>query len=149
MAKIENFKRLRSKLNTMEQYSKVHYNESVTVGFSQSYAIWVHERPARHAKGKHWKFLEIPATLYERQMAEIAATVMSKTKSMIKALMAAGHFLQGQAQGIVPRDTGALAASAYTCKTENDDEVAARAYIRSQLLKRRKEDERREKRSKK
>lgn len=51
----------------------------VVVGYTQSYAIYVHENlNARHAKGKTAKFLERPARLYRKQMVKIVSDEIAK-----------------------------------------------------------------------
>lgn len=87
----------------------------VVVGYTQSYALEVHERvDIPHKNGKQAKYLEGPARTYER---EIVALVNSE-KELKDGLLKAGLFLQRVSQEVVPVDTGALRASAFTELTE-------------------------------
>lgn len=47
-------------------------NPEVRVGYTQAYAIYVHERQdLRHAKGKSAKYLEGPARQYRQEIVDI------------------------------------------------------------------------------
>lgn len=51
----------------------------VLVGYTQSYAVYVHENlEARHAPGKQAKFLETPAKLHRKKLLEIIQSEMKK-----------------------------------------------------------------------
>ena len=139
MPRLENFTRLQKKLQKMKVESKVKDDTSVTVGFSQNYAVWVHERKATHKEGKEWKFLETPARQLESELGRIALEAYKKTGSMLKALLVAGMRLQRAVQEIVPIDTAALKASAFTAPTAREDEAAAKAYVKSEFVKAKKQ----------
>lgn len=47
------------------------FKTRVDVGYTQSYAIYVHEVPARHKPGKIDKFLELPAKWYKQEIVDI------------------------------------------------------------------------------
>lgn len=101
------------------------------VGYTQRYALPVHERPTskRSAEaGKSNKYLEGPARREEGNIARIVGEVYQQTKSMDDALMIAGLHLQRVSQEIVPIDTGALRTSAFTCPEDELEEVAQAAY---------------------
>lgn len=53
----------------------------VLVGYTMSYAIYVHENPhATHKKGKTWKFLEIPLRKFKGKLREIIETELKKKR---------------------------------------------------------------------
>jgi len=84
------------------------------VGYTQEYAIYVHERlDLKHPVGQA-KFLEQPA----REMRdELGTTIAESTKGgmpVSKALLLAGLKLQAASQKLCPVDTGALKGSAFT-----------------------------------
>lgn len=106
----------------------------VKVGYSQSYAIYVHEVPASHAPGKTDKFLELPARRLKYDLAALAKNVYQQKKSLRAGLFAAGLRLQRESQKIVPIDTGALKASAWTAFAEDADRVSQEAYRRGEQL---------------
>ena len=149
MPRLENFTRLQKKLEQMRVESKAHDNTGVTVGFTQNYAVWVHERQATHKEGKQWKYLSTPARQLESELGQIALETYMKTGNMLKSLLVAGMRLQRAAQKIVPIDTAALKASAFTAPTANEDEAAAKAYAKSEFRRARTIDTRAEKAAKK
>lgn len=86
----------------------------VLVGFTASYAIYVHENmQAAHPTGQA-KFLEDPLRTGKAQMMQIITTAVRQGKTIGQALLLAGLWLQGEAQKLCPVDTGALRASAFT-----------------------------------
>lgn len=88
---------------------------SVSVGYTQQYALFVHENlEAHHKQGKQAKFLEGPARQHKD---EIAAKVVEKVKAgatLEQGLLVGGLYLQRLSMQVVPIDTGALRASAFT-----------------------------------
>lgn len=114
MAEIKNLKSLMAKLKAREDAAKKDGNASVIVGFTQSYAIYVHENlEARHPVGQA-KFLEQPARELSGTITGIVAELLGKGKTMAQALLIAGLRLQREAQLLCPVDTGALKGSAFT-----------------------------------
>ena len=140
MPRLVNFTKLQKKLQQMEKKSKADANVGVTVGFCQNYAVWVHERQATHKEGKQWKYLSTPARQLESELGQIILTVYKTTGNMLKSLLVAGMRLQREAQQIVPIDTAALKASAFTAPTAKEDEAAAKAYAKSESVRSRKKD---------
>jgi hypothetical protein len=111
MPNIVGFIKVRQTLKARRAEAK---DVSVIVGYSQSYAISVHENlGASHKVGKA-KFLEDPA----RENADLISDTVKKgietTGSMEAGLMLGGLLLQRLSQGQVPVDTGALKNSAFT-----------------------------------
>ena len=134
MPKIEGFKKVRQALKQKVTESKKKDDVSVTVGFSQNYAAWVHEKKARHEKPGQWKFLSTPARELADELGNRARRIREKTGSTKKALLDAGLRLQREAQQITPVDTGALKASAFTALTEDEDRAAAIAWFKSEVV---------------
>ena len=116
----------------------------VIVGFTQRYALPVHERlDTRHAPGKTAKYLEGPARRMAKELGGIAMAIYKKTRDLEKGLLVAGLRLQREAQQIVPLDTSALRASAYTARAsehslKSTEAFAASEQIRLNALKNRK-----------
>lgn len=124
--------RLRSKLRTMSRdagRSRV----AVVVGYTQSYALAVHELDAKHAEGKQKKYLEQPARTLRK---ELALTIRQKADQgdLAGGMLLGALRLQRESQEIVPIDTGALKASAFTAIEEEVDIIAAEAYSRSEAI---------------
>lgn len=87
---------------------------SVAIGYTQSYAIYVHENlEARHPVGQA-KFLEQPFRERVNAMAAIVRKALLANRTMAQALLLAGLYLQRESQLLVPVDTGALKGSAFT-----------------------------------
>ena len=126
-------------------------NTTVQVGYSQKYAVSVHEVPANHKVGQA-KYLEQPARQFQKDLGRIIAVVYKKTKSMKKALLLAGFRLQRESQLLVPIDTSALRASAYVATEEEADIAAQASFNKSEKLKvagQRKRDKEKKKKGKK
>lgn len=131
MPTITGISNVKSKLRKLtRQYGKV---EPVVVGFTQSYAVFVHEIPARHITGND-QFLLGPAKRMHGQMAKIVETVTANTFSLQHGLSAAGLELQKAAQNEVPVETGALKASAFTAKESELNSEAAKAYQKGEAV---------------
>lgn len=85
----------------------------VIVGYTEPYAIYVHENLQNiHPVGQA-KFLEQPARTLEPVMRSIIYTEMRAGKSLSDALLAAGNKLKTESQLLCPVDTGALRDSAF------------------------------------
>lgn len=136
---VKNIKKLEAKM--VSTLAKKGAGGSVIVGYTASYALWVHEmikgaphppksnaqRRAmfasireREARGHvSWevgqpKFLEQPARTQQREMRAIVNKAVMEGKTMIQALLLAGLYLQAESQRLCPIDTGNLRASAFT-----------------------------------
>lgn len=118
MPKVEGVKAVLNELKKLEKMAKK-ADVSVIVGYTQNYAIYVHENlTARHKPGKIAKYLEKPARENANELKRIVVRTTKKTKSVARGLLSAGLALQRMSQRVVPVDTGALKASAFT-KQEN------------------------------
>lgn len=132
--KVQGLNAVLRKLNALRKQSK-EADASVFVGYTQNYALWVHEIPAQHKEGKQWKYLETPARQLRKELAGIVMSVFQKTGSMRKGLMIAGLRLQRASQEIVPIDTSALKASAFTAFEEDAPAAASAAFSKSEKYK--------------
>lgn len=134
MARIDGVDRLRAKIRELERKAKDISNAGVVVGYSQNYALFVHENlDANHPVGKA-KFLEDPLRRLRPELSRIVGEVYKRTKSMEKALLTAGLRLQRESQQEVPVDTSALKASAYTALERNAETAAMDAFHASEQL---------------
>jgi len=133
-AEIKGLDKLQKELRALSRKAKAGAREDVIVGFTQSYAIWVHEIQARHKPGKQWKYLESPARRLATtgELIRLIKTVYEKTNSLTSGMTLAGLRIQREAQEIVPIDTGALRASAFTAKESNVEANARRAFAESE-----------------
>ena len=118
---------------------------TVTVGFTQRYALVVHETNRKYNQGKagtkkrQWKYLETP-TRQLSNSGELAAqirTVAKKTGSITMGLKIAGLRLLREAQDVVPRDTSALRASGFVGVGNAIPESQA-AFSKSETLRKKK-----------
>ena len=103
----------------------------VVVGFTQTYALEVHERTdVTHRVGQA-KFLETAArTNYNRVQQEVREAKQDVAGGLVRAAL----MIQREAQMLTPVDTGALKASAFTAIRENVDEVASQRFRESEML---------------
>lgn len=117
MAEIKNLQRLYRKLEKLERDSRRKNNGNVVVGYSASYALYVHEnKEAKHNAGQQAKFLEEPARTKQREIMDVVKTELERGVGLIKALIEGGLRLQRESQELVPVDIGNLKASAFTEK---------------------------------
>lgn len=86
----------------------------VVVGYTAEYAGQVHEDLATEHKIGEAKFLEKPAYLLGSELSRVALNVIKLGGTLQQGLLAAGLRLQRESQLLVPVDTGALRASAFT-----------------------------------
>lgn len=136
MTTLEGLDKLQKKLRDLKKKAGEESNPSVVVGYTQSYALPVHENlEARHRDGKQAKYLETPARELADELGTIAKTVYTKTGSLEKGLLAAGLRLQRASQEIVPIDTSALRASAFTALERDVESKSEEAFSRSEGIK--------------
>lgn len=84
------------------------------VGYTQSYALRVHEMvDVPHRVGQA-KYLEAPFRRHVKTLVRIVKTAWNAGRTLGQSLMLAGLRLQRESQLLVPVDTGALRASAFT-----------------------------------
>jgi hypothetical protein len=121
--KIIGIPELNAKLRALANRSMKQDTGAVVVGYTQHYAVYVHEIPMRHKEGKVWKYLEDPFRRLAPEILGIVEKVYWATGSVLKGLLVAALRIQRESMKIVPIDTGALRASAYT-STEYGREAA-------------------------
>lgn len=121
---IQGVSKLIGQLNTMAVQSKKRDDGDVLVGYSQNYALHVHERDVYHETGT-WKYLEKAYKEVYPSILHTIKEVYKKTGSVQKGLLISGLRIQRVSQDkYCPVDTGALKASAWTA-TEDDARSAA------------------------
>lgn len=129
--KIENLNKLKESL---KKRGKGTGKVSVTVGFTQSYAIHVHENlHSRHPVGQA-KYLEQPARELQGVLGKVVVATMVQGNTLEQGLVNAGLRLQREAQKLTPIDTGALRASAFTAKENEVESKAAEAHKQSEKI---------------
>ncbi len=95
------------------KYSKTPAVDAV-VGFTQSYALYVHEdMEAQHPNGGQAKFLEQPMRQYRSELLDMVAESLKKGITLDLALLKAALRLLREAQKLCPVKTGALRASGF------------------------------------
>lgn len=113
MAEIKRLKELNFKLAKMAAAAR-RGGAVVAVGYTQSYAVYVHEDlTAFHETGEA-KYLERPARELGPELTRIVVEELKRGRTMAEALLKAGLRLQRESQLLVPVDTGALRNSAFT-----------------------------------
>lgn len=111
---IEGLKKVVEVLRDRAAKIKTEGQASVVVGYTQNYAIYVHENmTAKHPIGQA-KFLEGPARRLSPEIKAIILGELKNGRTIAQALLKAGLYLQRESQKIVPIDTGALKNSAFT-----------------------------------
>lgn len=93
------------------------------VGFTASYALYVHEDLNAYHKVGQAKFLEVPARELRGDLSNIIVSAITKGKTYGQALLLAGLRLQREAQKNCPVDTGALRNSAFTRISSGEEAV--------------------------
>lgn len=112
MPKISGVDNLTTKLRSRKQKK----SSSVVVGYSQNYAIYVHERlDVNHDVGKA-KYLEDPLRNNQDLITNQIKKNFQKHNDLEAAVFTGGLLLQSLSQSEVPVDTGALKSSAFTEK---------------------------------
>ncbi len=114
MAKVENVEKVIAMLKQRAAMYGTQPDVSVLVGYTQAYAIFVHENlEAIHPVGQA-KYLEQPARELAGVLAQIVVDACKKGKTLTQALLLAGLRLQRESQKLCPVDTSALKNSAFT-----------------------------------
>ena len=129
--------KVKQKLEYLRTLSRQNNNVGVIVGYTASYALYVHEAPmklkgqprrGRKHKGHFWdpqgiaqsKFLEQPFREHQDELINIIHTtvkavgIMNRAGGLDKGLMVAGLALQRMSQQRVPVEFGVLKSSAFT-----------------------------------
>lgn len=112
MARVERLQKLIYALR--DRAAKANREASVIVGYTQSYAVYVHEDLEVYHKVGQAKFLEQPFRELAGELKRIVFLAVKRGQTMSNALLLAGLRLQRESQRRVPVDTGALKNSAFT-----------------------------------
>lgn len=156
MVQIQGLKKVQKRLRKIALETKADASDPVVVGYSQNYAIYVHERTElQHKEGKQAKFLEEPARTKDKEIARAIVETYKKRKikkgAYKRALLVGGLRLQRESQKIVPIDTGALRASAFTVfesqLAQAESEAQKRADEKRAAALKRREEQRKKRRS--
>lgn len=128
--KIENLTSLLGKLGKLAADSKAKDDGAVITGFSQNYGVIVHEDQEAHHEHGQAKFLEQPARQLtsDGTISGIVAKTVKAGHGVVKGLVMGGLRIQREAQLLVPLDTGALKASAFTAIEPDAPAAAQQAH---------------------
>lgn len=127
---VTNLNKVRERLK--KQGQKYGGKPVVIVGFTQNYAVHVHENMgSQHPIGQA-KYLEQPARELQGELGKVVSATVAGGGTLEQGLVNAGLRLQREAQKLTPIDTGALRASAFTAKESEADAKAAEAYKRGE-----------------
>lgn len=112
MPKVEGLNKVLDRFKQLDK--QVARTVSVIVGYTQQYAVFVHEDlTKRHPVGQA-KFLEQPARELSRSIGEGVRKAIKEGASVDQALLIQGLRIQRESQLLCPVETGALKASAFT-----------------------------------
>lgn len=113
-ARVDGEERVVARLRRKATVARMDDGASVVVGYTQSYALPVHERmDVNHTVGQA-KYLEEPFRTMRGELMEMIRGAWRRGLRLGQALLLAGLRLQRASQMLVPVDTGALRASAFT-----------------------------------
>lgn len=118
MVKVLNVGRLNAKLEKLKARVGSGVRVAFVVGYTQAYAVWVHENLNAVHKVGQAKFLEQPAREKADGIADTVTATMKRGGTLEQGLLVGGLFLQRESQLLVPVDTGALKGSAFTRKEQ-------------------------------
>lgn len=136
MPKVEGVDRLMRAFDRIARRADEDGRASVTVGYTQQYAVFVHEDlAAKHRAGKTAKFLETPTRRLAPELGKLIGDGVKRGMTLVQALLVAGLRIQRESQQVVPIDTGALKASAFTAPTDQVAAAAGAAYEQSLAVK--------------
>lgn len=114
MAEVSGVKQLAEQLKNLSDSLGVKVN--VAVGYTQNYAVYVHENLEAHHEIGQAKFLEQPFRELSPELYKQIADDVRAGMTLEQAMLRAGLRLQRESQKLCPVDTGALKNSAFTRK---------------------------------
>lgn len=124
------------KKKLLEKAKELGGQGDVIVGFTQHYAVHVHENlQAKHKEGKTAHYLLKAARMIWPLVPKYVNKMVAAGHTIVKGLIVAGLRIQREAQLIVPVDTGALRASAYTCMAKDEPVTASVVQAKSEAVK--------------
>ena len=133
MTSVEGVKAVQAKLSALLKKAQQPV-ENVIVGYTQNYAIYVHEDLTAHHTVGQAKYLEQPARQLGPTLGKMIATAYKNGATINQALLLAGLRLQRESQQLVPVDTSALKASAFTCLEKDLPSASASAFAKSEAI---------------
>lgn len=133
MARVDGVKKLQRQLRKLRAQAGSSDRTSVAVGYTASYALYVHEAVEMKlkglprqppGKGMYWdpqgraqaKFLEAPFRQLAPELKRIIFKAVAGGATLLQGLFLAGLRVQRESQPLVPVDTGNLKGSAFTMK---------------------------------
>lgn len=122
-------------LDKLRRYCRQHKGKdklTVVVGYSQSYALEVHERTDVQHKVGQAKYLEEAARNNAHNVSN--SIRQAGIDKLPETLLKAGLLIQRESQKLVPVDTSALKASAFTTMEEDLDRVATESRSKAEAL---------------
>ena len=122
-------------LDKLRKYCREHKDSpkpTIVVGYSQSYALEVHERTDVNHRVGQAKYLEEAARVNEPNVKNMIRK--ARNEKLADTLLKAGLLIQRESQLLVPVDTSALKASAFTTVEENLDRVAEESRDKAEQL---------------
>jgi len=125
-------------LTALEGLKRRYYDAKppeVVVGYTQRYAVYVHEVPAAHKVGK-MKYLTDPARRLNNDgsLKNLILEALKAGKKLNLAVLRAGMRVQRESQEEVPIDTSALRASAFTAYEHEVEGKARAAFDQSEAI---------------
>jgi len=129
---------LRKLLSQLKQLKRKYYEgkpPEVVVGYTQRYAVYVHEVKAHHDVGK-WKYLSDPARRLTNDgtIKNLIVDALKRGAKLGPAMIRAGMRIQRESQQEVPVDTSALKASAFTAYGHEVEGKAQAAFGHSEAI---------------
>lgn len=121
-------------LDKLKKYCQDNKSENivVVVGYSQSYALEVHERTDVKRRVGQPKFLETAARSLEPTIRNMIRR--APREGLAEVMLRAGLLIQRESQKLTPVDTSALRASAFTTMQENLESVATEARTKAEQI---------------
>lgn len=135
---------------TIQGLIKSQMTDGVVVGYTQNYAVYVHEDlNAKHKKGRTAKYLEKAVAMVAPLAGDIVAEATKAGRTVAQGMLLIGLRIQRESMKLVPIDTGALRASAFTARESQQLAAMAVAQAKSEAIKIMGESKKRVKASKK
>jgi cell division protein ZapA (FtsZ GTPase activity inhibitor) len=121
-------------LEKLRQYCRDNKADNiiVVVGYSQSYALEVHERTDVKRRVGQPKFLETAARSLESDIRNMIRR--AGREKLAEAMLRAGLLIQRESQKLTPVDTSALRASAFTTTEDKLEQVSNEARTRAEQI---------------
>lgn len=120
-------------LDKLREYCRKHKGPVqlvLVVGYSQHYALEVHERTDVHHRVGQAKYLEQAARTSEGDVR----TIMRQPGELPDKMLKSGLLIQRRSQELCPVDTSALKASAFTSFQKDVDQVATEAHSNAEEI---------------